>query len=304
MKLPELEDCIIVHYGCPNFEKPEHIVEWIAAISPAPSKDYFFENTAEVKTIEKFKNFINNNQNKTFIHWSMNSFKFGFRAIADRYQHLTNNVIDLYPKIDLDLSEYLKSKYGIDYIERDGGRLNNLAKLNGFSGYSKDLEVITKNAAADRIELLFSIVQADLQGKLKTNTKQLPKLNEASLVFDSPETIDKLYEVLKGYFKGNENKLRMALEGEKLVKHILFPSNQNKFVEVFLRLKNNRRLLNKPKEIKEWICSNFAFQYHKGARKEVRQFNPSTVNDILVKHQGLPTKSERIKIDWLDSIKR
>ena len=130
MRLPELKDCIVVHYGCPSFEK-DHIVEWIAAISHSPNKDYFFENTSEVETIEKFKSFIDDNQNKTFIHWSMNSFKFGFKAIAERYCQLTNNTIDLSPKIDLDLSEHLKNKYGIDYIKRDGeGRLNNLAKLN------------------------------------------------------------------------------------------------------------------------------------------------------------------------------
>ena len=304
MSLPELKDCIIVHYGCAKFEKPEHRVEWIGAISPAPNKDYFFENTSEVETIEKYKSFFDKNQNKTFIHWSMNTFKFGFKAIAERYHQLTNNVIDLYPKIELDLSEYLKNKYGIDYIERYGGRLNNLSKLNGFSGYSKDIEVITKNAAADRLELIFSIVQADLQGKLKTDTKQLPKLNEALLMFDNPETMEKLYESLQGYFMGNEAEFRMALEGKKLGKPILFPSNQNKFVEVFSRLKYNGLLLNKPREIKKWLCSNFAFQYHKGAIKEVRQFNPSTVNDILTKQQGLPTKSERIKIDWLDSMKR
>jgi hypothetical protein len=305
MKLPELKDCIIVHYGCPSFEKPEHIVEWIAAISHEPSKKYFFENTSEVETIEKFKSFIDDNQNKTFIHWSMNSFKFGFKAIAERYHQLTNNVIDLHPKIEVDLSEHLKNKYGIDYIKRDGeGRLNNLAKLNAFSGYSKEVEVVTKNAAADRLELIFSIVQADLQGKLKTETKQLPKLSEALLMFNNPETIDKLHEVLKGYFKGNEAELRMALEGEKLGKRILFPSNQNKFVEVFSRLKYNGCLSNKPIEIKKWLCSNFAFQFDKGAIKEVRPFNSSTVNDILTKQQGLPTKSERIKIDWLDSMKR
>ena len=143
----------------------------------------------------------------------------------------------------------------------------------------------------------------DLHEKLKTDTKQMPKLNEALISFSSNDTLDKVYEALKGYFKGNEAKFRMALECKKLDIHLLFPSNQNKFVEVFLRLKYSGFLLSKPKEIKEWLCSNFAFQYHRGDIKEVRKFNPSTVNDILTKEKGLPSKRERIKIDWLPNMK-
>ena len=129
--------------------------------------------------------------------------------------------------------------------------------------------------------------------------KQMPKLNEALILFDSPETIEKLYDVLKGYFKGDEAKFKMTLKGERLNSRLLFPSNQNKFVDVFLRLKFNGFLLSKPKEINGWLCSNFAFQFHKGDVKEVRKFNSSTVNDILTKDKGLPSKGERIKIDWL-----
>lgn len=132
------------------------------------------------------------------------------------------------------------------------------------------------------------------------NEKQKPELNKALISFSSPEIIETLHNELKGYFQGYENELKRTLKGEQLIDFLLFPHNQNKFVEVFKRLKYNGFLLSTPKEINNWICSNFTYQYQRGQKKEVREFNPSTVHDILTKDKGEPTKKERIcVVDWL-----
>lgn len=166
--LPPFENSIIVHYGCSDFNSTEHKVYWIGAISHKPNKTYFFESKNEVEVIEKFERYIQDNKDKTFIHWSMNSPKFGFRAIESRYFELTNNNIDFDIKNEIDLSEFLKNKYGINYIDRKNGRLNNLAILNNFSGIQSEVEVININDATNRLELIYSIVQAEIQGNLKT----------------------------------------------------------------------------------------------------------------------------------------
>ncbi|MCI2228983.1 hypothetical protein MC378_07375 [Polaribacter sp. MSW13] len=166
--LPKIENCIIIHYGCSNFEDLKNQIFWIGAIHYNPTKSYFFVNDNEVKMIEKLRDFIDTHQNKTFIHWSMNSPKFGFTSLQNRYLELTKNEIKLKPLKEIDLSEFLKSKYGINYIERKNGRLNNLAKLNDFSGAQSDIEVININDATNRLELIFSIVQAEVQNELKT----------------------------------------------------------------------------------------------------------------------------------------
>ena len=130
--------------------------------------------------------------------------------------------------------------------------------------------------------------------------KPKPELNEALISFSSTEIIESLHNELKGYFQGKEAELKKALQGENLKEFLLFPHNQNKFVEVFKRLRYNRFLLSTPKETKDWICSTFTYQYQKGNKKEVREFNTSTVHDILTKNKGEPTKKERICIvDWL-----
>lgn len=207
--LPSLNESIIVHYGCSEFNNPVHKVFWIGAINHTSKKEYFFSNGEEVSIIDKFNEFILANKNKTFIHWSMNSPKFGFQAIQNRYLELTNRTIHLSPLNEIDLSEYLKTKYGIDYIDRVGGRLDNLATLNSFSGKKSQIEVINRNDASDRLELIFSIVQAELQGKLKIASFQelnikdsfKPELNNTNETEAEDELIEsKLSKKIKTHF--------------------------------------------------------------------------------------------------------
>ncbi|PWH10162.1 hypothetical protein DEJ39_07655 [Bacteroidetes bacterium SCGC AAA795-G10] len=167
-KLIDTKDSLIVHYGSSTFEISEHQVYWIGAVYyENDQKKYFFADKDEKDSIERFAKFLEQNAAKTIVHWSMNSPKFGFSPIEKRYKELTSKTINIKPLNQLDLSEYFKEKYGINYISREEGRLNNLAKLNGFTGFKNNIEVRSKADASDRLELIFSIYQAELQGKLK-----------------------------------------------------------------------------------------------------------------------------------------
>jgi len=128
--------------------------------------------------------------------------------------------------------------------------------------------------------------------------KQKPELNGKLITFKNSETIDKIHSELKGYFPNKEAELLKALQGEQLGEILLFPHNQNKFVEVFRRLKYNGFLLNTDTETKNWICTTF--QFVKKGFAEPQPFNESSVWDNLNKGKGEPTKKERICItDWL-----
>lgn len=170
MNLPSKENIVITHYGCSSFEKNEHVVYWLGALLiEYGEKKYFYagDECSEEEKILKYSKFIAENKDKTFIHWSMNSIKFGFRAIEMRFNELTGAEIDCTPNSILDLSEYLKDKYGTAYIEKSNGRLNNLARLNGFTGVKNQVEVKKLNEASDRLELLYSIVEFEISGTLK-----------------------------------------------------------------------------------------------------------------------------------------
>jgi len=167
MKLPSKKDFVIVHYGSSAFETPEHQVYWIGAVYyENDQKKYFFADKDEKYNIESFARFLKENKDKRIIHWSMNSINYGFTELEKRYKHLVGLAIKIQPIDPFDLSEYLKEKYGTNYVPGDG-RLNHLAKLNGFRGFKNNIEVRSKADASDRLELLFSIYQAELQGRLK-----------------------------------------------------------------------------------------------------------------------------------------
>jgi hypothetical protein len=175
--LPPIHNLVIVHYGCPNFKKNTNVVSWIGAVYYNPNKTYFFEINNEIEILEKFNQFIENFKSKTFVHWGMNRPDFGFRVLKERYFELTNKEINMSPLKEIDFSEYLKTKYTVDYVDRKGGRLNHLAELNNFSGKMNQIEVIKRSDASNRLELVFSIVQAEIQGKLKTLTSDINNSN-------------------------------------------------------------------------------------------------------------------------------
>lgn len=168
-KLPLKEDSVIIHYGCQDFKKPEHIIFWVGAVYfNQGQKKYFFENGEEIEIIQELKGFVEKHKEKTFIHWSMNGVNFGFKRIEQRYKERQEAVISIEPPLMFDLSEYLKEKYGVYYVPRDPGRLDYLASLNNFSGYKDNVEVKELNEASERLELLYSICEAEREGKLKT----------------------------------------------------------------------------------------------------------------------------------------
>lgn len=128
--------------------------------------------------------------------------------------------------------------------------------------------------------------------------KQKPEPNRKLITFKNSEIIEKIHSELKGYFPNKEAELLKALQGEQLSELLLFPHNQNKFVEVFRRLKYNGFLLNSNTEIKNWICTTF--QFVKKRLEEPQPFNENSVWAILSKGKGEPTKKERICItEWL-----
>jgi hypothetical protein len=169
--LSHRDNIVITHYGCVEFESESHEIYWIGCLQFIDGEKFytFISDSNEVEMIERYCKYIQENSKKTFIHWSMNTPNFGFNAIESRYKKLTNNEIKLYPEKVLDLSEYLKSKYGVNYIDKTGaGRLNNLATLNDFKGLSETKEITSKKGP-DRFELLYSIYLADVEGVLKVN---------------------------------------------------------------------------------------------------------------------------------------
>lgn len=215
--LPDYTDLIITHYGCSEFAENDSIIYWIGAIYYEDgAKRYFYPAGNEQEIIEQYSDFLKGHDKK-IIHWSMITPNYSFDSIKARYSVLTGNSIDLKMTDNIDLSEYLKEKYGIDYIERIGGRLNNLAKLNGFSGIKSGIEVKGKKEAAERLELIFSIYQAEKQGKLKVSNTQPHKRKKPTTEEDINNALTKMTP-LKGFYK--RNPILKANDFDRLTEYI------------------------------------------------------------------------------------
>jgi hypothetical protein len=114
------------------------------------------------------------------------------------------------------------------------------------------------------------------------------------IVFTENETIERLTEILSIYFPEREPDLNKALAGVKLEKPLLFPSNQNKLVELFRRVSYNSKILSSNAEINKWICTNFEYTNNKN---DNIPFNPESVRDILDKGKTIPPDKKRIAVD-------
>ena len=193
------------------------------------------------------------------------------------------------------------------------------------------IEMELKKPVYDRLDYLGVINSfGDNQGSYFKNTMQPiiierraylnEKLNSLSTTIDAPQfdtkklrppikairfseqqVKEKFLQALSGCFDDSDaTALEKAIDGNILTEPLLFPHNQNKLVEVFRRAKYNGFILNKPVEIKNWLCSNFQFVLTKGTATEVKGLNSSTVHDILTKGKSEPSKGERICVtDWL-----
>jgi hypothetical protein len=188
MQLPNLNEVAIIHYGCSSFDSSDDTIYWIGVIHyHKGEKKYELWDGDEESILIDYSNFLAENDSKIFIHWSMNSPKYGFLIFKIKAKSfgITNSV---QPPHLIDLSEYLKDKYGVNYTPREGGRLNHLASYNRFTGKKAGIEVKTRSEAADRMELIFSIVQAEKQGSLIVDTEAI--INPYPLLWN-----DKCYQL-------------------------------------------------------------------------------------------------------------
>lgn len=146
------EKAFAIHYACESFEQNTTRIICIAVRklhhdrqnesfsidNIAKNKNLNLKNIneqekAEKQMLEDFVNFLEGHSNYTFVHWNMRDSKFGFQAIFNRFNHLTESNKKITPKA-FDLSDSLIQIYGDRYIQdKPKGKLLELAKLNQLS---------------------------------------------------------------------------------------------------------------------------------------------------------------------------
>lgn len=216
------------------------------------------------------------------------------KDIEKKYNEFCSHLFKIRKINDFSLIEYLKTHNA--YNESDIKLI--IVHLNNFT-YIKYLSELRQH-----FKDILDLLKLENESSNTSNKKSKPELVNQSITFDKPETIIKLHNELKGCFPKNEDELLKVLQGEQLTEFLLFPDNQNKFVEVFKRVKYNGFIFSNLSQINKWICLNFTYCYEKGDIREVRNFNPNTIKTIFTNHKkekyAEPTPIERICTpDWL-----
>jgi len=229
--LPHYEKCFFVHYQCDNFNEGESITA-LNIHSKGKGKEY---TGNEVESIKEYASKVNKllNEGLTLVHWNQDREYFGTEHINKRYKDLTGDNLKLDYSNNINLAEWLCDKYKDKYVQHY--RLDNLAKLNGFSGV-KETEDGQRTFASNRLLLITKIYCSAFSNTLKIEApqqanKKVPSnvvialfcslINEAGITKMEVNEIPEIYctRICKIYNLEYADRVRQNFNGHKSKKH-------------------------------------------------------------------------------------
>ncbi len=179
-----------VHYACESFyavtDRPV-AVSCISFVNMATSEDVTFSMTdkkadQERYVLESFYAFLRENSDTRIVHWNMNRSDFGFQALENRYEYITDGKAPGRTSQDrlYDLDALIESRYGRGYV--DHSKLYNMAKLNEFrtrylltgkeeaEKFDNHEHGDIRRSATEKARLIAFLAKRLLQGTLETKT--------------------------------------------------------------------------------------------------------------------------------------
>jgi hypothetical protein len=162
--LPLYKKVFFIHYQCEQFDFGRKIFSLSILVN---GKENQFSLPDEAENIKNFCDKVNKLQVEGLIpiHWGQTTHHYGEAHIKSRYKELTSKSISLTYIEDINLSAWLKIRYGERYIEHP--RLDNLALLNEFNTVEQ-LKKDNTTFASVRLKLLSKIYFNIQRGTLRT----------------------------------------------------------------------------------------------------------------------------------------
>jgi hypothetical protein len=175
--LPPNEKVFFIHYQCDDFSIGRKIHSLSVLVN---GKEIQFSLPNEAENIKNYCDKVNELQREGLrsIHWGQSKHHYGEAHIKNRYKELTGKSISLTYKEDINLSAWLKDRYGERYIGHS--RLDNLALLNKFNTVDQ-LKKDSLTYASDRVKLISKIyfnIQRDTLITQKPQQLQISKPDE------------------------------------------------------------------------------------------------------------------------------
>ncbi|RZI48556.1 hypothetical protein [Lactococcus kimchii] len=192
------QNYLLIHYSCSDVKKEEFPKVSSISIMKFENREkiqfsiskYLKEGVtldqAEKELFDNFFQFIENNKSLVFIHWNMNSEKFGFEGLENRYRVLTNqskNILGYLKKIDLD--DLLGNYYSESYISDP--KMYKLYDFNSFDIHNflkgkeeADLYLqerwfeISESSTA-KVNFIYDVLKLTMSRKLKVEDRFIAK---------------------------------------------------------------------------------------------------------------------------------
>ena len=158
------EKVFFIHYQCDDFRNGRKIHSLSVLVN---GKEIQFSLPNEAENIKNYCDKVSELQSEGLrsIHWGQSKHHYGEAHIKNRYKELTGKSISLTYKEDINLSAWLKDRYGERYIGHS--RLDNLALLNKFNTVDQ-LKKDSLTYASDRVKLISKIYFNIQRGTLRT----------------------------------------------------------------------------------------------------------------------------------------
>lgn len=227
--LPELNRVFFTHYQCQDFQEGSAIYN-MHIFAHGKAREY--SDCDEAALIRQFHARVTELQEQGLIavHWSQNRPYYGPDHIVKRYSELTGESICLEYENDINLSDWLKERFGEDYLP-SGGRLDRLARLNNLHGCG-ETEEGSRIFAANRLLLIKNIYNKVRQNKLVISAGVSEDIKP---VYKSkPEKRVKRFE--EYFLCDNRTEFTTRLRGE-------FDTEKGKSIRLLMEALTNMRLL-------------------------------------------------------------
>ncbi|MEN6620454.1 MAG: hypothetical protein ABFD50_02740 [Smithella sp.] len=206
-RLGELDDrrdnVLVIHYSCESFyDRPDGSTPRVTSIAvrnlgSGQTESFSIHKIAELKGIsvtkiaehydvlekemlDEFGQFLQQNNNYTWVHWNMRDINYGFQAIEHRHKVLGGSPPQRLPEErKFDLARALVNIYGVRYIGHP--RLERIVKLNkitdtGFLVGKDEAEAFENGefvklhqSTLRKVDILANLFTRTLDGGLKTN---------------------------------------------------------------------------------------------------------------------------------------
>lgn len=223
-KLLESNDTYIIHYASNGIYEYGSLAPKISCIAVWGTNNevrrrFFVQDFLEGNSLEqaekiilqRFADFLSEDENIKFIHWGMNADGFGFRAISARCSDLGVNIREIPSKNKIDLSKIVSNYAGKKLSIKQVLMMNNCISEDFLSGkeevecYNNGKYEKVFNSVKDKVVGFNSVIQRIMNNDLLT---EFGNRRTSSYSKEKQKALEEIREYREQFFKNRQTAIQ------------------------------------------------------------------------------------------------